>query len=44
MYVGLIDESETQNLTGIVFWTESEGKINLITLSIVGLFTTVWEI
>ena len=44
MYVGLIDQSET--LTGMVFWTQSEGKINFITSTIIGLlhlFATVNE-
>ena len=36
MYLALIDESGT--FTGMVLWTQSEGKINLITLSIIGLF------
>ena len=36
MYVGLIDESKT--LTGILFWTQSESKINLILLSFIGSF------
>ena len=34
IYVGLIDESKT--LTGILFWAQSESKINLIFLSIIG--------
>ena len=44
MYVGLIDESET--LTGMVFWTQWEGKINFITNTMIGLlhlFATVNE-
>ena len=36
MYVRFIDESKT--LTGILFWAQSESKINLIFLSIIGSF------
>ena len=36
MYVELIYESKT--LTGILFWAQSENKINLIFLSIIGSF------